>query len=87
MLAKQWRIIIMLLDNIMTTLQVKGTPGLSALAKLVQQEGISVLYNEALASLVAIFVGHYPWFLNSKFLSSTSQPTALTLSNMDEQYT
>eukprot|EP01039_Chlorochromonas_danica_P011001 gene11001-12249_t len=71
LLAGLWRIGLTPVDNAKTTLQVSGSSGLeNLLANRLPSEGISVLFNGALASSAATFAGHYPWFLVFNYLSS-----------------
>ncbi len=41
---------------------MEGKGGASALAAKVRAGGPTVLYHGAMASALATFVGHYPWF-------------------------
>eukprot|EP01038_Epipyxis_sp_PR26KG_P008881 gene8881-11978_t len=67
--AGLWRIILMPIDTAKTSLQVNGPIGWGVLVSRVKTEGISVLYAGSIASSVATFVGHYPWFLTYNYLN------------------
>ena len=49
-------------------LQVHGTSGLNTLMERVASEGPGVLWAGALGSIVATFLGHYPWFATNNVL-------------------
>lgn len=68
--AGLWRIFLMPIDTYKTTLQVHGPAGWSMVNTNVKRDGLSVLYNGALAASAATVVGHFPWFLTYNFLSS-----------------
>lgn len=55
------RIGLMPVDTIKTTLQVEGNKGMPLLMTKVKQHGPSVLFNGALASAAATWVGAMPW--------------------------
>lgn len=67
--AAFWRILIMPIDSIKTNMQVNGKNGLKVLSKKIRGGGPSVLYNGALASSSATFVGHFPWFFTYNYLN------------------
>lgn len=67
--AAGWRIFLMPVDTIKTTMQVTGR--FSAVTDKVKANGPLALYNGALAAASATFVGHYPWFFTYNFLSAT----------------
>merc|ERR1712194_175287 len=60
--AAMWRIFLMPVDTVKTTMQVTGK---------IKATGPLALYNGALAAASATFVGHYPWFFTYNFLSAT----------------
>lgn len=60
--AATWRIFLMPLDTIKTTMQVEGKNGVAKVMGKVAKGGPTVLYHGALASAGATFVGHFPWF-------------------------
>ena len=68
--AGLWRIIILPLDTIKTSLQVYGKErGIETLKLRFLTDGISTLYAGSLASCLATIVGHFPWFLTFNYLS------------------
>lgn len=67
--AACFRIFLMPVDTVKTTMQVTGK--FSAVADKVRVAGPLSLYNGALAAASATFVGHYPWFFTYNFLSET----------------
>jgi len=68
--ASLWRLVIAPLDTAKTMLQVHGADGLNTLLLRVQSEGIGVLWAGALGSIVATFLGHYPWFATNNYLET-----------------
>jgi len=65
--AAGFRIFIMPIDTVKTTMQVTGK--FSAVVDKVKLVGPLALWNGALAAASATFVGHYPWFATYNFLS------------------
>ena len=68
--AALWRINIMPLDTLKTTLQVHGKNGLSNLKNKFHQNGIKVFYHGSLGAFGATYVGHFPWFATFNYLDS-----------------
>ena len=68
--AGLWRIVLLPIDTVKTSLQVNGKEGVDILKKRVDKDGIKILFNGALASSAATFVGHYPWFLTYNLLGN-----------------
>lgn len=68
--AATWRIFLMPVDTLKTTLQVEGSKGMSILSTKLQKGGVPVLYHGALAASGATFAGHYPWFFTFNFLNT-----------------
>ena len=68
--AGGWRVVIMPVDAVKTTLQVRGQSGLDALKARVALEGPSVLYSGSVAAAAATTVGHFPWFFIYNYLST-----------------
>lgn len=68
-LAASYRILLMPIDAIKTTLQVEGKHGMKILYNKITKHGFRVMYNGTVASMSATFVGHYPWFLVYNYLS------------------
>merc|ERR1719246_43630 len=65
--AAIFRIFLMPVDTVKTTMQVTGK--FSNVVNKVKLQGIPALYHGSLASASATFVGHYPWFFTYNFLS------------------
>lgn len=65
--AATFRIVIMPIDTVKTTMQVTGK--FSAVVDKVKMFGPLTMYNGALAAASATFVGHYPWFATYNYLS------------------
>lgn len=68
--AAGFRIFLMPIDTVKTTMQVEGKDGLSKLGAKFKTNGPSVFYQGALAACSATFVGHYPWFFTYNYLNS-----------------
>merc|ERR1711916_136305 len=66
--AGAFRILLMPVDALKTSLQVDGAKGLGILTNTVRQNGPLVLFRGALAASGATFVGHYPWFATYNYL-------------------
>jgi hypothetical protein len=74
--AGLFRILLMPVDAVKTSLQVEGTHGLTHLKTKIASNGPRVLFNGSLAASGATIVGHFPWFftfntLNEKVRSSS----------------
>jgi len=67
MSAALFRIFLMPIDTVKTTMQVTGK--FSNVVTKVKTSGPLVLYHGSLASASATFVGHYPWFFTYNYLS------------------
>ena len=65
--AACFRIFLMPIDTVKTTMQVTGK--FSAVVDKIKVGGPLTLYNGAIAAASATFVGHYPWFFTYNFLS------------------
>mmetsp|Transcript_13648 Transcript_13648/g.20622 ORF Transcript_13648/g.20622 Transcript_13648/m.20622 type:complete len:290 (-) Transcript_13648:510-1379(-) len=65
--AACFRIFLMPIDTVKTTMQVTGK--FSNVVDKLRVGGVPVLYHGALAAASATFVGHYPWFYTYNFLS------------------
>mmetsp|Transcript_700 Transcript_700/g.1529 ORF Transcript_700/g.1529 Transcript_700/m.1529 type:complete len:291 (-) Transcript_700:300-1172(-) len=65
--AALFRIFLMPVDTVKTTMQVTGK--FSNVVSKVKVEGIPALYHGSLAAASATFVGHYPWFFTYNLLS------------------
>lgn len=68
--AALWRINIMPLDTLKTTLQVHGKSGITNLKNKFHQNGIRVFYHGSLGAFGATYVGHFPWFATFNYLDS-----------------
>ena len=71
MAAAMWRIFLMPIDTVKTTLQVEGRTALSGLFAKVRSNGPHVMYSGSLAAASATFVGHYPWFATYNTLQAS----------------
>ena len=68
--AALWRINLMPIDTVKTTMQVQGKEGIANLKTKFAQGGPRVLYHGALGAFAATYVGHFPWFFTFNFLDS-----------------
>jgi len=68
--ATIWRIMLMPIDAMKTTLQVEGKNGVNLLLKKFNSRGFSSLYDGALATSSATLMGHFPWYLCHNYLNS-----------------
>jgi hypothetical protein len=59
--AALFRIFLMPIDTIKTTMQVEGKDGMTKLWAKVRTTGPQTFYYGSLAAAAATFVGHYPW--------------------------
>lgn len=60
--AAGFRIFLMPIDCLKTTLQVEGSSGVKILGQKIRASGPQVLWHGAGGTVTATFVGHYPWF-------------------------
>ncbi|KAK2080833.1 hypothetical protein QBZ16_000687 [Prototheca wickerhamii] len=67
--AGAFRIFLMPVDALKTTMQVEGKNGFSILAAKVRTGGVPVLYHGALAAAAATWAGHFPWFATYNYLN------------------
>jgi len=72
--AAGFRMFLMPVDCLKTTLQVEGKNGLPMLAKKIKANGPGVLWYGAVATATATFVGHYPWFYTRNTLQESLPP-------------
>jgi len=70
-----WRIGLTPIDTFKTTLQVQGSEAYEQLLAKVKTEGPTVLFQGALASAGASFIGSYPWFLTYNALDELMPPS------------
>lgn len=68
--AAAWRINLMPIDTLKTTMQVQGKDGLANLKKKFAKGGFSVLYHGGAGAFGATYVGHFPWFATFNFLDA-----------------
>ena len=68
--AALWRINIMPIDTIKTTMQVYGKTGIKKLKNKYKSNGIRVFYHGAMGAFGATYVGHFPWFATYNYLDS-----------------
>lgn len=66
--AALWRINLMPVDTMKTTMQVQGKEGLVNLRAKMAKSGPRVLYHGGLGAFGATYVGHFPWFFTFNFL-------------------
>lgn len=67
--AGLWRISIMPIDCLKTTLQVEGREGVKLLKDKIGTRGPFVLWHGSLAAASATAVGHFPWFFTFNYLN------------------
>ena len=60
--AAGWRLFLMPIDTLKTTLQTDGANGMALLKGKIAERGPIVLYNGGLGAVMANIVGYYPWF-------------------------
>jgi len=68
--ASIWRIMLMPIDAMKTTLQVEGKSAVNILLRKVNKRGFRSLYDGALATSSATLLGHFPWFVSHNYLNS-----------------
>ena len=68
--AASFRVLLMPVDTVKTTMQVEGNRAIPILRSKVATHGVSELFNGSLAASLATFVGHYPWFFTYNYLNS-----------------
>lgn len=67
--AASFRILLMPIDTVKTTMQVEGKEALTVLRNKIQKKGLPALYHGSLAASAATFAGHYPWFATYNYLN------------------
>ncbi|KAI0251611.1 mitochondrial carrier [Lactifluus subvellereus] len=60
--AALFRMVLMPVDTLKTTLQTQGKRGWGILGRRIKTYGLGTLWYGAWATVAATFVGHYPWF-------------------------
>lgn len=66
--SASWRICIMPIDTLKTTLQAEGSQARSLIVSKVSSQGPQVLWHGAGAAATATAVGHFPWFYTFNLL-------------------
>ena len=66
--SASWRICIMPIDALKTTLQAEGSQAKSLLKSKVAKQGPQVMWHGAGAAATATAVGHFPWFYTFNLL-------------------
>ena len=66
--ASLWRIGIMPIDTVKTSLQVHGKTGIEIIANKYKENGIRVYYHGALGAFSATYLGHFPWYTTYNYL-------------------
>jgi len=67
-----WRMVLMPIDTCKTVLQVDSVEGFRDLVRKLKAGKLTVLYEGAVASVVASIVSHYPWFYTYNYLSRSN---------------
>lgn len=77
-----WRLLLMPIDVCKTVAQVQGVEGFRALMRRVVAHGdVSPLYQGAVATAIAVSLGHFPWWSTHDYLSERiPRPHGLFLS-------
>jgi len=68
--AAMFRIFLMPIDTVKTTMQVEGADGFKKLMAKAKINGPSTFFQGSIAATSATFVGHYPWFSTYNYLNS-----------------
>jgi len=68
-IASLWRINLMPIDTLKTTLQVEGKKAIPLLKKKFRLGGPSVFYHGAGGAFAATYVGHFPWYFTFNYLN------------------
>ena len=82
--AGLFRIGLMPVDTVKTSLQVNGRDGMAILRDKMKTGGFRVFYNGSVATATATMVGHYPWFATYNYLNAyiPKYDASETLKNM-----
>lgn len=70
LLAGVWRIMTIPIDTWKTSKQVHGSDGIHVLKHKLASQGISGLYQGAVATSLATIAGHYPWFMTFNYMNN-----------------
>ena len=84
--AAGFRIFLMPIDCLKTTLQVEGSKGVKLLGQKIRSGGPQVLWHGAGGTISATFVGHYPWFATYNGLSAAVAAPCAGLGPGDDGY-
>lgn len=68
--AGMWRIAIMPIDLLKTTLQVEGTAALPQIRAKIAKGGVGVLWHGAIGAWAATAAGMFPWFTTYNYLQA-----------------
>jgi len=80
--AASWRIFLMPIDTLKTTMQVEGKDGISKLMAKSKAKGPVIWYHGGVAASAATFAGHYPWFLTYNTLNANIPVPESTLGQL-----
>ena len=67
--AGLWRVNLMPIDTLKTTLQVEGNNAIPLLKSKFKMGGPSIFYHGAMGAFGATYMGHFPWFLTFNYLN------------------
>jgi len=67
-IASLWRIGIMPIDTVKTSLQVNGKDGIQILANKYKENGIRIYYYGSFGAFSATYLGHFPWYTTYNYL-------------------
>lgn len=70
-IASLWRINLMPLDTLKTTLQVEGKKGIPLLKNKLKIGGPSIFYHGSMGAFGATYMGHFPWYYTFNYLNET----------------
>lgn len=68
--AALFRIILMPVDTVKTMLQIEGARGWGLLGQKIRTGGPQVMFHGSVASSVATWAGHYPWYTTYNYLNT-----------------
>ncbi|ORY74500.1 mitochondrial carrier domain-containing protein [Leucosporidium creatinivorum] len=83
--AALFRMILVPLDTLKTTMQTQGENGVQILKDRIKAYGIGTLWYGAWATAAASFVGSFPWFATYNYLSSVLPPPNTQLEKLARQ--
>lgn len=66
--AALWRINLMPIDTVKTSMQVNGKEGFNILKNKVKTNGFRTLYHGTMGTFTATYMGHFPWFVTFNYL-------------------